>query len=152
MEALWVNAFVKTTVNVFATMFQTEARPGTPRLKGEPYPVADISGMIGFSGGAQGSVAYSFPRETILKLVGILFGNPPADLNRDVGDAVGEIANIVAGNAKTEIPNVNLSISLPQVVVGSNHTVSVQTSIPVVIVPFTTPHGDFVMELSLRKR
>lgn len=151
MEAMWVNAFCDTTINVIKTMFSVEAKPGTPRLKGEPYPISDVSGMIGFSGEAQGSIALSFPKATALKMVSVLLGAPMTELNRDVSDAIGELANIVAGNAKTAVPQFKLSISLPQVVVGTNHVVSCQTAIPVVIVPFSTPMGDFIMEFSLKK-
>jgi len=76
MEALWINTFCNTTIEVFRTMFSIEAKPGTPRLKGTPYPTADITGIIGFSGEAQGSISLSFPESTALKLVLFLSRDP----------------------------------------------------------------------------
>jgi chemotaxis protein CheX len=152
MEALWINTFCTTTIEVFRTMFSIEAKPGTPRLKGEPYTSADITGIIGFSGEAQGSIALSFPSDTALKMISTLVGAPMNNLDMEVADGIGELANIVAGNAKKEIQGIALSISLPQVVIGKNHVLSVQSAIPVVIIPFSTPMGDFVVEFSLKKK
>jgi chemotaxis protein CheX len=152
MEALWINTFCTTTIDVFRTMFSIEAKPGTPRLKGEPYPTADITGIIGFSGEAQGSIALSFPSDTALKMVSTLVGAPMTGLDMEVADGIGELANIVAGNAKKEINGIGLSISLPQVVIGKNHVLSVQSTIPIVVIPFSTPLGDFVVEFCLKKK
>jgi chemotaxis protein CheX len=151
MDAKWINAFLTTTVGVFRTMFSIEAIPGTPRLKVEPFPTADISGIIGFSGEAQGSIALSFPSGTALKVVSALIGAPMQELGTEVADAIGELANIVAGNVKKEIPQVQLSISLPQVVVGPSHKISGQSTIPTIVVPFTTPMGEFAIEICLKK-
>ena len=151
MDANWINAFCTTTVDVFRTMFSVEAVPGTPRLKAEPYPTADISGIIGFSGEAMGSIALSFPAATALKAVGALFGAPLTELNTEVSDAIGELANIVAGNVKKEIAQVQLSISLPQVVIGPKHKLSVQSTLPTIVVPFSTSMGDFAIEICLKK-
>jgi chemotaxis protein CheX len=152
MEAQWINAFCTTTMNVFRTMFSIEAAPGKPHLKTEPFPTSDISGIIGFSGEAQGSIALSFPRDTALKVVSAMVGSPMTELNTEISDAIGELANIVAGNVKKEIPQFQLSISLPQVVVGMNHMISGQSSVPTIVVPFSTSFGAFAIEVSLKKK
>jgi chemotaxis protein CheX len=151
MDVKWINAFCTTTINVFRTMFSIEAVPGTPRLKAEPFPTADVSGIIGFSGEAMGSIALSFPSATALKVVSALIGIPLSEINTEVSDAIGELANIVAGNVKKEIPQVALSISLPQVVIGPNHKLSAQSTLPTIVVPFSTPMGDFAIEICLKK-
>ena len=151
MEALWINTFCNTTIDVFRTMFSIEAKPGTPRLKGTPYPTADVTGIIGFSGDAQGSISLSFPEATALKMVSVLFGTTMEKVDMEVADAIGELANIVAGNAKKGVNGYQLSISLPQVVVGKDHVLSVQSTIPIVVIPFSSPMGDFVVEFCLKK-
>ena len=152
MEAAWINAFCTTTMSVLKTMFSLDAKPGTPMLKHPHQPSADISAIIGFSGEAQGAIAMSFPSATALKIVSAMLGTPMTKLDADVSDAIGEIVNIVAGNVKTAIPELKLFISLPQVVIGEGHSLSGQTSIPTIVVPFTTPMGDFAIEVSLKKK
>jgi chemotaxis protein CheX len=152
VDAKWINAFCTTTVSVFRTMFSVEATPGTPHLKTEPFPTSDISGIIGFSGEATGSIALSFPSATALKAVSALLGTPVTEVGTEVADAIGELANIVAGNVKKEIPQVQLSISLPQVVIGMKHVLSCQSSLATIVVPFTTPLGDFAIEICLKRK
>jgi|WetSurMetagenome_2_1015567.scaffolds.fasta_scaffold14983_6 chemotaxis protein CheX len=151
MDKKWLDSFIAATARLFSTMLSIEATAGTPRIKIEPFPTFDVSGLIGFSGLAQGSVAISFPRETALKVVSAMVGVTYADVDRDVCDAVGEIANIIAGGAKKDLAELKLSISLPQVVVGKGHILSSISTIPVTVVPFSTSIGDFVLELCLRK-
>jgi chemotaxis protein CheX len=151
MEEKWIKAFVTATEGFFTTMLSLEAKPERPRLKVEPFPTFDVSGLIGFSGLAQGSVAVSFPRKTALSVVSAMIGMTCNDTDREVCDAVGEIANIIAGSAKKDLGELKLSISLPQVVVGMGHILSCQSTIPATVVPFSTPIGNFVMELCLRK-
>ena len=54
MEALWINTICTTITDVLRTMVSVEATAEKPRLKSEPYPTADITGIIGFSGDARG--------------------------------------------------------------------------------------------------
>jgi chemotaxis protein CheX len=67
-----------------------------------------------------------------------------------VSDAIGEIANIIAGNAKQHLTQFNLSISLPKVIMGKDHTIASQRGVPTIVVPFESPLGNFAMEVSLK--
>jgi chemotaxis protein CheX len=151
MEQKWVNAFIVATENLFGTMLSVDAKATTPKIKTEPFPTFDVSGIIGLSGRAQGSVAISFPRETALRAVSAMVGATFTEVDREVCDAVGEMANIIAGSAKKDVIELDLSIALPQIVVGKGHVLSCQSSIPVTVIPFNTAIGGFVVELSLRK-
>jgi chemotaxis protein CheX len=152
MQATWINAFCNTTIDVFKTMFQTEVNPGKPMLKTEPFVHSDISAIIGFSGDAQGSIALSFPKLTALKVVSAMLSTTIKVFDHDVSDAIGELVNIVAGNVKKDIPEFQLSISLPQVVVGMQHVLSSQTSVATIVIPFTSSMGEFTIEVGLKKK
>jgi chemotaxis protein CheX len=67
----------------------------------------------------------------------------------DLIDAIGEIANIIAGFAKRDLSSLNLSISLPNVIL-SNHILAGLSGAPTIIVPFSCPLGGFSMEVSLK--
>jgi chemotaxis protein CheX len=151
MEADWTTAFIKAIDSVFRTMFSIEVKAGSSRPKEEPYPTYDISGIIGLSGRAKGAVAISFPEDVALKIVTAMIGAPVLKVDQEVSDAIGEIANIVAGSAKKQLSHLDLLISLPQVVVGKNHMLSGQSGIPTVVVPFASPIGEFAIEVSLKK-
>jgi len=86
--------------------------------------------------------------QTALDVVSKMIGAPITKPDTDLADAVGEIANIVAGFAKRDLVGLNLSISLPNVIISS-HVLSGLSGVPTIIVPFTCPLGSFAMEVSL---
>ncbi|MEL6312369.1 MAG: chemotaxis protein CheX, partial [Pseudomonadota bacterium] len=70
----------------------------------------------------------------------------------DFADAVGELVNMISGGAKAQFPaNGTVSISVPSVIVGKNHSVARQTGVPTVLIPCNTDCGEFVIEVSIRE-
>jgi chemotaxis protein CheX len=152
MDVSYVNPFISATVNVFKTMLSTEIMPGKPRIKSLPYPTYDISGIIGLSGNAQGSIAISFPKILALKVVSKMLDSEIKVVGPELTDGIGELANIIAGNAKQGLTQYQLSISLPNVIIGKDHAIASQSGIPTIVVPFVSPLGEFAMEISLRTK
>ena len=93
----------------------------------------DISGVIGLSGEVKGAVAISLKANTAIKLTQLLTEEKHDYLDEQVIDAVGEIVNIIAGNAKKELEAAfRVVISLPSIVRGKAHLIvwpSVRTRI-----------------------
>jgi len=135
-------------------MFMGESpEPKTPYVKGEAVTQGDITGVIGFAEKTiTGSVVLSFPEDTALKLYSSMTGDNLFQINRDVEDSIGEITNIVAGGAKTELSKEGLSfhISIPSVIVGKNHSISHTIETPIVVIPFTIDKFHFSMEVSMK--
>jgi len=149
MNVAYINPFISATVACFKNMVFTEAKQGAPTVKREPFPRYDISGIIGLSGGAQGAISLCFPLPSALAAVSAMIGTPITEAGVDLADAIGEIANIIAGFAKRDLAGLNLSISLPNVIINS-HVLSGLSGVPTIIVPFTSPLGPFAMEVSLK--
>jgi chemotaxis protein CheX len=152
MNVAYVNPFVGATMNMFKTMLNTELKPGTPMIKKAPLPTYDISGVIGLSGEAQGSIALSFPKIVALKIVSALIGSEIKIVGPELTDGIGELANIIAGNAKQHLTEYNLSISLPNVIIGKDHVIASPSGAPTIIVPFSCTFGEFAMEVSLKTK
>jgi chemotaxis protein CheX len=150
MNVAYVNPFISATVHLFKTMLATDIQPGKPMLKAEPHPTHDISGIIGLSGNAQGSIAISFPKIVALKVVSKMLGSELKVVGPELTDGIGEIVNIVAGYAKKDLSQYALSISLPNVIIGKDHCLAAQSGIPTIIVPFNCVLGEFAMEISLK--
>ncbi|MCL2182761.1 MAG: chemotaxis protein CheX [Chitinispirillia bacterium] len=149
MNVQYINPFINATAACFKNMILTDAKQGAPTIKKEPFPRYDISGIIGLSGGAQGSISLCFPMKSALDIVSAMVGAPLTEAGVELADAVGEIANIIAGFAKRDLAGLNLSISLPNVIISS-HVLSGLSGVPTIIVPFTCPLGPFAMEISLK--
>ena len=67
----------------------------------------------------------------------------------DFTDAIGELANMVAGNAKKDFPDSEVSISLPSVIIGPGHTVSQSKASPFLVIPCETDFGQFNVEVAM---
>lgn len=149
MRAELINPFLKATVSTFQTMVNTNPTPSAPFVKAEPSLAHDVSGIIGLSGGAKGAIIISFPTKTALATVSSFIGLNVTQIDADVTDAVGELANIIAGAAKADLSGLSVTISLPSVVIGQNHKVTTPKDIPSIVIPFTCVHGEFVVEVCI---
>jgi chemotaxis protein CheX len=151
MDVRFVNAFLEGTINVLKTMAFIEPRPGKPYLKHDNMAVGDISGIIGLTGAARGSLALSFSGGCILRVVSNMLGEEITDLNGDIQDAVGEITNMISGAARKnlEAKGFNISAAIPTVVFGKGHSIIHVMGGPSIIIPFETDDGPFVVDVCI---
>jgi chemotaxis protein CheX len=84
-----------------------------------------------------------------LRMASGLIGEEMSELDEDCTDVVGEIANMIAGNAKTEFPVENCSISVPSVVIGK-HRVAYPKGVPIISVPCKTDDGELVIDIAIK--
>jgi len=149
MDVRFIKPFVVAIRRVFETMVHTKTSVGKPTVRTEATSVHDVSGVIGFSGDAVGCVVLSFPSEVACKVATAFAGEEIDEKHPDFADAIGELANMVAGNAKTEFSGMNISISLPSVVTGKNHTVSQSRQAPRIVIPCETDLGSVFIEVAM---
>jgi chemotaxis protein CheX len=149
IKAEHVNPFIKATIETFATMVNTKVTPGKVRFKGPDGLDYDFSGIIGLSGGARGLVAISFPKASALAVVRALMGEETVSTSGMV-DAIGEIANIIAGAAKKDLMQFKISISLPTVITGEKHAINAPVDTINIIVPFDSEYGKFDLTLGFK--
>jgi len=95
-------------------------------------------------------VILSFPKPVAVKTASTFSGAELQVDHPDFADAIGEIANMVAGNAKKDFEGVSISISLPSVVIGENHQVSRSNAFPRLVIPCETTLGHFYVEVAMK--
>src|SRR5262245_39122218 len=103
MKAEYINPFMTSLANAFDTMLSCPVQRGKLALKSAATPQFEVSGVIGLSGTAVGTVVLSLSREVAMKATSVMLMTDAAELNSDVVDAVGELTNMVAGAAKAEL-------------------------------------------------
>lgn len=150
MDGDLIEPFVSSIRHVFSTMFQLPVQVGTPAVKEGNKCSHDVSGIIGLSGSYTGTVVLSMPSETAVAITALFTGHRLDADSDEFADAVGEMVNIVCGNAKAALRCREVSISCPSVVVGKNHRVAFQTDSPRVVVPCSTDCGEIVLEVAIR--
>lgn len=153
MDVEFVNLFLSATLRVLKTMASVEARPGKPFLKKENGAHGDVSGIIGITGPTNGSMSLSFSRNCILKIVAGMLGEEIAEMTEitnDIKDAVGELTNIISGDARNELgqKGYQFQIALPSVITGLNHEIWHNCNAPTIAIPFDTEAGPFMVEVS----
>lgn len=149
MDVDLINPFIDATVHVLETMASTKAEAGKPYLKKEQVARGDVSGVIGLIGETSGTISVSFSEESILSIVSNMFGEEMKELNEEIQDAVGEITNMISGQARKKLDEKGRSLqaAIPTVIMGKNHSITHVTTYPIIAVPFTTDNGEFTIEI-----
>jgi len=148
-----INPFINSLHNVMHTMLGIAPEQASPYIKKDTAHSGDISGVIGFTDkSCKGSVTLSFPTATALQVYNLLTGESTDRLTREVQDTIGEMANMVAGGAKTELSTNGLTffLSIPTIVIGQSHSMSRPPDIPVVVVPMSLEGKNFAMEIGMK--
>jgi len=135
---------------VFETMVKVAVQIERPTIKATPGVSYDVSGIIGLSGDLTGSIVLSFPTASATKLVSAFAGCELDPKSPEFPDAVGELANMIAGGAKKAF-GFRANISTPNVVIGAGHKIARLSDVPCVVIPCKTAMGDFAVEINIKQ-
>ncbi|MCW7755388.1 chemotaxis protein CheX [Desulfobotulus sp. H1] len=150
MKAEHVNPFITATISVISTMAFVKPAPGKPFLKKDNKATGDVSAIVGMTGPSHATFSISFQKKAILAIVSGMFGEPIENLNDEVAEAAGELANMISGQARKELESVGLVYegAIPSVASGENHELKHITDGPKIAVPFVVADSAFTLELS----
>ncbi|MFZ5568766.1 MAG: chemotaxis protein CheX [Thermodesulfobacteriota bacterium] len=153
MDAKLINPFINATMNVLETMAFVKCKAEKPYLKKDDVAKGDVTGVIGITGETNGTIAVTFEEGSILKIVSNMFGETMTVLNSEVADAVGELTNMISGQARRELEEAGrvFEAAIPSVISGKNHMITHYTDGPKIAIPFTTEGGKFTIEVCLEK-
>ncbi|MEN6492969.1 MAG: chemotaxis protein CheX [Thermoguttaceae bacterium] len=152
MKVEYITPFMSSVTKVFQTMLACELTFGRPYVRDGVQPSRDVSGIIGLTGKARGTVVLSLEREAAICAAEALLGERPAGINSDVTDAIGELTNVVSGNAKAQLEQLALSVSLPTVITGKSHCIEFPRDIKPVVIPCHCKWGDVDLLVGLDER
>ena len=149
MDVNYINPFIESVVHVFKTALGCDIERKNLYLKDTAVPSHEVSGIIGLSGNASGVVVLSVSRQIAFQVVKTMLDMDVREVNGDVVDAVGELTNMVAGAAKAQLAQYEMSLGLPSVVAGRNHCVSFPSNVKPICLVFDTPWGAMTLEVGL---
>ena len=96
--------FANATCETLKLLLDVDARTGTAgATDGCAEDKARISVAIGITGDVSGEALYRFPVDTTLEIVKTMSGMEFTEIDEFVTSALGEIANIISGNAVTDL-------------------------------------------------
>jgi chemotaxis protein CheX len=153
MDVTLINPFINATLNVLETMAFIKVTPGKPYVKKDNVAVGDVTGVLGLTGIANGTISVSFEEHCILTIVSNMFGETMERLNDDISDAVGELTNMISGQARRELEQMGkvFKAAIPSVVTGKNHSIRHYSDGPKIAIPFNTDGGDFTIEVCFER-
>lgn len=148
MNVRYINPFCESVTELFRTMLDADVTLGKPAISQDDL-AADASAVIGFSGDAVGCVILCFPLQTAVATVSAFAGEDLAADDECFSDALGEMANIVAGQAKARMEDLKISISLPCVIMGKDTVVRRSRQTPRLVLPCQSRYGSFTVEVAM---
>jgi chemotaxis protein CheX len=150
MNVRYINPFLEASLLLFRKYLGLDLHNENPRLAADPNNLLEVSAIIGLTGDARGAIVLSFSRETAIRMVSVFAERQYQALGKDVIDGVGELVNIIAGNAKRGLTMFRLEISLPGVITGNKYKIDWPMGVPVITIPFTSRLGNFRVYVSLK--
>lgn len=142
-----INAVIKATTNVLkqfgvaeTKMEKAAPKPATDPLLGEVSSLVDIK-----SQSFTGYLCISFDKNSYLEVVSTMLMEEQTELTPDNQDAVGEINNIIFGNAKSDLAQFGVEMTVPKVLIGANKTLPCPEGSAGMLIPFSTGKGKFYL-------
>lgn len=129
-----LNVFITSVTAFFEQLGQKLNEIDTPYLNSNQHPItSDYTGVINITGPLKGAVYVSCPTMLLRELLSVL-GEPDTSMAL-LKDLVGEIANTVAGNARTEFGS-EFIISPPTVDISTTPVLFLPKERRSYIIPF----------------
>ena len=139
------------TQEIFSSMVMLEVSPGEPFVRASSKLTHSISGIIGLAGSVKGMLAIHLPDKAALAITTAFLGMDVEEIDEDVCDAIGELANMLGGSMKTILDpeGSNIQLSMPSAVHGEEYAVDCLADAESVTVPFAFDGQTFLVELQL---
>lgn len=137
-------------INTFASICGSE--PEYVQSNGADGPLDGVIGTIAvFNHNHTLSLMLAIPKNTALSLSEVFIGMEIPFESDDMGDLIGEISNILAGDVAANIEKVGFrgQSSLPTATRGSDLTLFMPNKPPTEKMKFTGANGDFWLNMAL---
>lgn len=110
---------------------------------------ADISAIVALGGDIKGGVRLGSPGETATALASALMCEELDELNADVEDAFGELANMITGGIQSRLASElgEINLSPPFVITGKNHKAHGDSSDHIALTRFELDGKPFFIEV-----
>jgi len=151
-----VRPFIDAVEHFFRAMLGHSVTAGEPVVTIAPRPERDVRATVGLSGTPPGTFTLVMSEPVAVKTVSAFARRSISLGSGDFRDAMGEIANIIAGHAAPRVPGRRFAVCCPSVSMtdSANPPASAKASPKaadaiVFSVPFTAASGPFLIEVEL---
>ncbi len=146
-----VNPIISSVIRTFESMLNCSPKRISLEVKNGHSPKYPLSAIVGLTGKMSGTIIFSVSNEAALEILSRLVFEQAEEITSEVCDAVGEIANMIAGSAKADLAHLNLILSIPNMVLGENHEVLYPPDVSTpMCIHFDSEIGPFTIEFGFR--
>lgn len=123
------------------------------QLVDQQYTTDEVTAIIGVSGRLEGNVLYGFSETTALAVVGVMLDEEVDKFNDEIGlSALGEIANMITGNAASRLAEAGYPCQIsPPVIIEPKGTRFTTTGGSQILVIFSSQLGPLSVRISLHE-
>ncbi len=121
-----VEDIISSTNDVFSTMIPMEIKNDGSSYQMEKMISTDVISLVTFAGEHSGIVAIFCTKTIALNITSNMLGIEATSIDQDAKDAMGEVANMIAGNIKTKTCETfgAMHLSVPIVIAGDDLSIS----------------------------
>jgi len=141
------------TKGVFSTMVMLEIVDQYPLTEPVTSFHETLTAMVGLAGSHTGILAIHCPKTLALRITSNMLGMEVADIDDDVNDAMGEIANMVGGDVKHIFSpkGGDINLSIPTVIYGSDYQLESGSQTESLVMPFECEGERFLLSFKIAK-
>jgi len=142
---------VSATHEVFETMIFKQLSALPPVDGDAARPRSNVVATVAFAGHRRGAVSFHSSLPTANLIAGAMLGQPAETINGEMPDAIGEVANMIAGSFRTRLAAVEpaSAIAVPTVTIGSDFSTRYVSEVRRALCPFEMEGEPLFVELIL---
>jgi len=151
MKEEWVNSFLPPANHVWEVELQDELQVAGTDLVSNQFTTDDVTAIIGVSGSLEGNVLYGFSGGTAVAVVSCMMGEEVTTVSYEIGlSALGEIANMITGNAATRLSQIGYPCDIsPPVIIEPSGSRFTTVGGPQIRASFSSALGSFTVRIVL---
>ena len=141
------------TKGVFSTMVMLDVVDETPLEKPVQNFHETVTSMVGLAGSHCGILAIHCPKKLALQVPSSMLGMDVTEVDDDVNDAMGEIANMVGGDVKHIFSpkGGDINLSIPTVIYGNDYALESVSAAESLVMPFVCGDERFLLSFKIGK-
>ena len=150
-----IQPFIDATIKVIETMAFITPRADKPCVWNDGLAVGEVVGIVGLSNedeNVKGALLVGFNESSIIRIASNMLGEEFSTLSEEVREVVGEITNMVSGQARKMLSDsaiIKLQGSIPSVIAGKDIIIKNFIKEASVMVKFIIDSGQFEIGLSM---
>jgi len=153
MKVEYINPFVLASFSVLETVLGHKPNKGQLAVQPCSFTSQQLNVVCGVSGQVAGQVIYGMSLSTADRIASAMLGAPIKIFDQLAASAIAELGNMISGNAMLLLSEQDIicDITPPTMIRGTKIEINT-LSIPAIVLPLETEHGEMFITIGLQIR